>query len=320
MADQSRRDRVGLGLIGLGPSWEQRYRETLLRLQNRLTIRLVFDPVEARAKSVAGEFDAEIAGSLRQILTRPKLQGLLVLDPGWLGIGALNLIARYGKPVYLAGAVLRHTSVLQTILRPPNTSQASATDTNADENWIPEFSLRFTPSSIRLRELIATRLGRVERILIDCNLAADAVDLAHLIDWCTHLIGQVPRRGTITNGQSNVEQRVDLEFPAASLSEEPRTVCLQHRLDFPPTLRASIFCERGNASLMDRTRIVWQSAQESADESLDDERSETEILIDQFCRRAVGGLNPVGRLSEFLRAVEIVESLRHHRGWSMIHA
>ena len=83
MVDQSRRDRVGLGLIGLGPSWEQCYLDTLVRLQSRLTIRLVYDPVEARAKSVASEFDAEVAGSLRQILARPKLQGLLVLDPGW---------------------------------------------------------------------------------------------------------------------------------------------------------------------------------------------------------------------------------------------
>ena len=73
--------------------------------------------------------------------------------------------------------------------------------------------------------------------------------------------------------------------------------------------RFSIECERGHATLSDRTHIRWETSTESADESLVDERSETEILIDQFCRRALGGLNPVGRLSEYLSAIEVVESL-----------
>ena len=58
---------------------------------------------------------------------------------------------------------------------------------------------------------------------------------------------------------------------------------------------------------MNRAHIAWQTSTNSASESLTEERSEIDILIDQFCRRAVGGLNPVGRLSDYLRALEIVE-------------
>jgi hypothetical protein len=311
MADQSRRDRVGLGLIGLGSSWEQLYRETLLRLQNRMKIRLIYDPVEARAKSVAGELDADFAGSLRQMLARSTLQGLLVLDPGWLGAGALDLIARCGKPVYLSGTVLRQTSVLRAVLKSTRSSIESQTQLNADELWIPEFGLRFTPSTCRLRELIATRLGPAEHILIECDLSAGTADLAHLVDWCANLVGQMPNRSTIANGQSSAERRIDLEFPPASSSSKRRTASLQQFTESNHSVQFSISCERGNAFLTDRTRIVWQTSTESADESLVNERVETEILIDQFCRRAVGGLNPVGRLSEFLRAIEIVESLLH---------
>ncbi len=37
-------------------------------------------------------------------------------------------------------------------------------------------------------------------------------------------------------------------------------------------------------------------------EGLATERTETEVLLDHFCRRAVGGLIPVPSLEDFLRA------------------
>ena len=309
MVDQSRRDRVGLGLIGLGPSWEQCYLDTLVRLQSRLTIRLVYDPVEARAKSVASEFDAEVAGSLRQILARPKLQGLLVLDPGWLGAGALSLIAGSGKPVFLANPILRQPATLRALLEPCSSSEADANLTNTvDDLCMPELGLRFTPATCRLRELIATKLGRVKRMLIECDLFAEKTETAHIVDWCHHLMGQSPTVISKSNGQSPANHGVDFEFSSALTPINTRTARLQQKPAGNGVTRFSIECERGHATLSDRTHIQWKTSAESADESLVDERSETEILIDQFCRRALGGLNPVGRLSEFVRAINLVES------------
>ncbi|MEI8018234.1 MAG: Gfo/Idh/MocA family oxidoreductase [Schlesneria sp.] len=309
MVDQSRRDRVGLGLIGLGPSWEQRYLETLVRLQSRLTIRLVYDPVEARAKSVASEFDAEVAGSLRQMLARPKLQGLLVLDPGWLGAGALSLIAGSGKPVFLANPTLRQPTALRALLQTSPSSATEAKQANtADDLCMPELGLRFTPSTCRLRELIATKLGRVKRILIECDLSAEKTEIAHIVDWCHPLMGQSPTVISRANGQSNAVHGVDFEFSSALTPINTRTARLQQKPAGNGFARFSIECERGHATLTNRTHIHWKTPTDSADEYLVDERSETEILIDQFCRRALGGLNPVGRLSEFVRAINLVES------------
>ena len=310
MADQSRRDRVGLGLIGLGSSWELIYRETLVRLQNRMTIRVVFDPVEARAKSVAGEFDADVAGSLSQILARPTLQGLLVLEPSWLGTGGLDLIARCEKPVFLAGPALRQTTTLRRMLPSPDPATACRTQNFTDDLWVPELGLRFTPSACRLRELIATKLGKVHQIRIECDLAAHIAELAHLVDWCVNLFGTPPKTIKHVNAETPAKQRFELGFPPTSHSSTQRLACLQQTEHTDGLNRFFIHCDRGDACLIDRTRIEWKTSAESAEESLVDERSETEILIDQFCRRAVGGLNPVGRLREFLRAIEIVESLR----------
>ena len=85
---------------------------------------------------------------------------------------------------------------------------------------------------------------------------------------------------------------------------------LRHSALDPSSLRIEIECDRGHATIIDRTQIVWQTATESANESLTDERTEIEILIDQFCRRALGGLNPVGRFSDYMKAIEIIQSIR----------
>jgi hypothetical protein len=278
-------------------------------MQNRLTIRQVYDPVEARAKSVASEFTADVAPSLSQILCRPGVQGLLVLDPGWLGAGALQRIASCGKQIFLARPALQQSQSLKAILEPAPTPITTSQPSNPDQQCIPELGLRFTPSACRLRELIATRLGPVRSIQMQCDLGASCTELAHLVDWCISLIAP-PCRTTIRNPQrQRAERQIDLEFPPLHSATEARYASLQQ---LPPEDRApksTVVCQQGTAVIANRTQISWKTSTERTDEFLVDERSEIEILIDQFCRRAMGGLNPVGRLSEFLRAVEIVESL-----------
>lgn len=315
MVEKSRRDRVGLGLIGLGPTWEQVYREPLIRLKNRLTIRLVYDSVDARSRSVAAELEAEVAESLWQILNRQTLQGLLVIDPGWYGSSLLDLLARCGKPVFLGIPVLRHVSASGVTRVPKMDSRPLEEPTsNGNGQLIPELGLRFTPSSCRLRELIATRLGRPRNIRIACDLTADVSDIAALVDWCIDIMGNPTDLFVKAANETADSKEIEIEIPPAlssdsRLTQTRRTVVLHHAADFQ-ACRIDVECDRGRATLFDQTRIVWRTATESKDESLTDERTETEILIDQFCRRALGGLNPMGRLSEYMRALEIARLIR----------
>jgi hypothetical protein len=316
MVDKSRRDRVGLGLIGLGSCWEQVYRDSILRLHNRLTIRLVYDPVLARAKSVASEFDAGVAGSLRQMLTRPSLQGLLVLDPGWCGARTVRLIAECAKPSFLARPVLQHASAMTSLDRGGDSSQPLSQEqlSKHDHLLMPELKLRFTPASCRLRELIATKLGRVQQIEIDCNLSGSVEETAALVDWCTEIMGQFPTLSPQNTDEPTTVRQSVLDFPSSPTSHasttQKRTAKLRQPLNEGDSVRIDIECERGQATLMNRTQIAWRTTTDSAEESLVDERTELEILIDQFCRRALGGLNPIGRLSEFVRATELARSIR----------
>lgn len=314
MVEKSRRDRVGLGLIGLGPYWEKLYREPILRMQHRLTVKLVYDPVGARAKSVASEFDSGIAGSVRQLLSRPSLQGLLVLDPGWCGAGILNLIAQSGKPAFVARQVLSQASSLAAGLSNSQEPSASSVDlVKLDQVLMPELNLRFTPTSCRLRELIATKLGPARKIeyLIDPN--DKTANLAAIIDWCSHIMQHSPTRVHQIADANTGQNGVVLEFSAhqknGSAHAAPHRLAILKPSSANRSPHIQVECENGEATLHDRTHIAWQTAGLATEETLTDERTEIEILIDQFCRRALGGLNPVGRLSDYTRAVSLANSI-----------
>lgn len=313
MIEKSRRDRVGLGLIGLGPSWEQHYREPISRLSNRLTIKLVYDSVEARARSVAAEFDARVASSLRQMLSWPTLQGILVLDPGWCATGALELVAMSGKPAFIGRTVLRHAMTLS-----PNSVTSFLLSRNLqaadiDDLLMPELGLRFTPATCRLRELIATKLGRPIRIEIEYDPQSTAAELAALVDWCSHVMGHRPHPIALTNGHAATTPQRVFEFPPLpgndpKSSSSKRIAKMKPRADGEASLQIDVECERGHATLIDRTQILWRCATESREETLHEERTEVEILIDQFCRRALGGLIPIGRISDVWHAIELLKT------------
>lgn len=314
MVETPRRDRVGLGVIGLGPSWEQVYRDPLKRLQNRLKIRLVYDPVEARSKSVASEIDAEVATSLHQLLTRPTLQGLLILDPGWCTNSVLELVSRSNRPAFLGRAVLRNAVQVirsRSFQDHSTDSDISKQTSSLDDQLMPELGLRFTPSSCRLRELMATKLGPVRHIEIHYCPTPEFDETSAIVDWCSDIVGSPLNRIAQKAPPSTTPQPIEFESDSRdSHGNSQKTVRLWQRVDEPDRLQIELKCERGRTRLLSRTHIQWQTSREFADESLIDERTEIEILIDQFCRRALGGLNPIGRLSEFIRAHEVAQSLR----------
>src|SRR5688572_5488866 len=76
---------LDVGVIGIGPNWEARYRPALEALRHRLRVRAVASPVIAMAEHVAADFRAEIAPSLTGLTERRDIRALLVLEPAWQG-------------------------------------------------------------------------------------------------------------------------------------------------------------------------------------------------------------------------------------------
>lgn len=306
---------LALGLIGVGPSWERRYRPAVRRLSERLCIRVVHDPVLSRAQAVAQETGADVADGLMQVIDHPGLNGVLVLDSGWYGLAPAEFACERQKPLFLGG----------NWLDPPAHWQRLAESAqHRGVMLVPELPLRFQPATTRLRELIASRLGPVRGVQVRIHTAphAEAASLkealAAAVDWCSYVTRRsVDALTVVTSNGVIAERRWALTFrpDARGIGLTPAEIGV---MELPhlgaesrdSSLHAVVECEQGQAVLENATTIRWSmsNSAESA-ECLAQERPDVEVMLDQFCRRLVGGLIPTATLSDVAVALGQVEQL-----------
>ena len=96
---------VPVGVIGLSPAWDARYRTALKSLRNRIAVRAVYDPVQSRAESAAADLSATAVGGMRALARRDDLKALLVFDTGWYGAEAIRVLCAVGRPIFVGGAL-----------------------------------------------------------------------------------------------------------------------------------------------------------------------------------------------------------------------
>jgi predicted dehydrogenase len=307
---------VNLGLIGLGPSWESQFRPALAKLSSKLHVVAVYDQITSRAEQAAGETGARLIGGVAKLADRADVQALVLLDAGWPGAALLRLLCDRNKPLLLA------TSVNVSV---PELQRMHAHAVAHGQTIMPAFPRRCTPASHRLQELLATQLGRPLRIEVSISPASlQAVPFAtdadfggqpppapnpllEWIDWCQYLFRaspqQVTRRG---DGQG-----LRLDFASITPGESrfaELSLCPQAPIaDLPLLDEVRLHCERGDARLLGTTTITWTSGPTSQTEELTSERTETEVLLDHFCRRVVGGLIPVPTLADLACARQCLD-------------
>jgi predicted dehydrogenase len=320
---------INLGIVGLGPVWESRYRPVLDKLQHRVRIRAVFDPVASRADEVAATLRAASYQGVLALMSHADIRGILLLDSSWYGKALIHFLRHARKPVYIAGSLGEDWDELSR-LRSLVESEGLL--------LMPEFSRRFTPATCRLHELIATRLGRPRHIAIDAvSPAPDSPDaipgqkagtdfLVGLLDWCRYVIRSTTVRLEAQSLDPAVpterpHHRVAIEFGDAREQGRGRSTAelvVRHPVAsgaepvLPPTgLCFTVLCEKGEAVIEGPAQIRWTlTGGETATESLTADRSEVEVMIDHFCRRLVGGLIPVADISDVCRSLRLVHATR----------
>ena len=312
---------VNLGLVGLGPFWESRYRPALKKLAAKLQVVAVYDNVASKSEHAAREMNARAVGGVAALADRIDVQALLLLDAGWQGTATLSLLSERRKPILLATQMNAALSELQLWHK-----QALSHGITI----MPAFPRRCTPASNRLQELMATQLGRPLRAEIAIAPAslqalpfATNADfggqppppqdpLLDWADWCHYLFRAAPQQVT----HRSDGQGVRLDFPALVLNgvSSPIRVADLSIGPTPPVAdqplldEVRLTCERGHARLLGPTSIEWTADEGPQSEQLTSERTETEVLLDHFCRRAVGGLIPVPSLEDLMRAQVSISS------------
>ncbi len=316
---------INVGLIGLGPHWEKRYRPVLERFRSRIRVCAVYDQVASRAQIAAQELDAHPVLGISALLARPDVRAALLLDNSWQGTEPFRLVLAQKKSAYIAGSLGEDVEAL---------ARRHLVGLSEGLTLMPEFSRRYTPATGRLQELMATQIGPPQSIRVRTKLphpqgvievpgqTSPTDFLVGLIDWCRHVIRMPPAAVEMilppeTGADEGIEKILRIEFNRPRAGGEPATaelVILRHEERSPedriapPRPNFEILCAGGKATFSDPLELAWTSNEGERVESLTSERSEVEVMLDHFCRRVVGGLIPVADLADICGHLRLLES------------
>lgn len=322
--------KLRVGLIGLGSNWESRHRPALRSLSDRFEVVAVCDQVAVRAEQAAREWNAQPCDGFRALTGRPDIDAVLMLAPQWYGYLPIVAACESGKAVYC-------TNALQL-----DREQARHVKQRVDEAGIafmPEFPRRHSPATLRLKELIATRLGKPRLLFCHarvpaeqqhgrpgCNPSTDN-HLMELVDWCRYVAGCEPtsvvgvRHASANNVTEDDYQMMSLDFSERELGPgrgitaqiscgRYMPAAWQEATAFrtPAALQAA--CENGIAFIDLPSTLVWFDNAGRHQESLDSERPVGELLLSQFHRSVTSLIRHTAGLDDTYRALTVVNEAR----------
>ncbi len=224
---------------------------------------------------------------------------MLVLESGWSREWSIALAAAQHIPVLVASPIDDDLARVVTSLASQEAEGAMV---------VPGTSLRATPVALRLRELVATRLGPVQELRIELPPAClNDSQIISVIDWCRWLLGSTV---------SQIERPTASGGPLIIMNcgrQLPNSTSIRTEISCPPaaeSVEMHVRCQEGEAHLSGNSMIRWRTAQDSAEESLDADRPAEQVLLDLFLRRVVGGVVPVPSWADLLAACQLWMSVR----------
>ncbi len=322
--------KLRVGLIGLGEAWQQRHRPALRTLSDRFEVRAVCDQVGHRAEQAAAEFKASAVDGYRALVGREDIDALLILAPQWYGALPVLAACEAGKAVYCAAGLDLELDVAGRVKQRVEETGIA---------FMAEFPRRQVPATVRMRELIATRLGcprlvfchrRIavppgRRHLAGCSPQHTAIrDLVELVDWCRYVVDREPTwvTGFMHGGGQTGEdyQMMTLDFsersspgtgPVAQISCG-RYIPADWReaVSYRPLADLQVACEHGIAFVDLPASVIWFDEAGRRQESLDAERPMGEQLLRQFHRAVTSLVRRTCDLEDAYRALGIVQQAR----------
>lgn len=332
-----------LGVIGLNADWDECH-SALQKLRHPSQVVAVFDSDAAHAAERARKLRASVMPSITAMAHHPQVQAILLTNADWRGTAVIDLLAQAEKPVFIATlpdsdsaqatrwyaateqrgvtlmpalplrfmpATIRLKELIATELGEPIEIVASIS-VGCDSIATPQQRSVDCDSIATVQQQSATSL-RIDRVLLS------QLDLIRYLIQRDH--------STVTKTTSDGTTETWIEFPArrpssrssdvspqkSSSEIEPCRVRLQHRSNSIAITSEPIRirCRNGTAIWHDRTTLEWSiNGQPSVTEQLTEERHERVILLDHFCRRAVGGLIPVADFNDIHRAANLGVALQ----------
>ena len=336
-----RQVRLRVGVVGLGRLWEARHKPALARLRDRFRVTAVYDHVRRRAEIEAGSLGCAAIVGVSELVGRSDVDAIYVLTPQWFGLFPIELACEAKKPVYCAVPLAGCLDELESVA-PKVVASGIA--------FMPEFARRFYPATLRLRELIATKLGQPRLILGHTRLfgydrygspgpttqitpAPLMIDPgSYLLDWCSFLFQSKPRSLNgcasmlLTQGSEGGGTDPDFESFSAEFDDGGMAQISFGRYHrkawgdatrFLPAPGFQVYAERGAAWLELPDRIQWSDNEGTHEERLPLEPTIGDVLNEQFHRLVRGELSLAPSVHDALaiarRVADIQRSKCEHR-------
>lgn len=320
--------RLRVGVIGLGDGWERRYRPALRALRDRFEVRGVYAPVALLSEKAARKFRTNASPGFRHLVRRADIDAVLILSTDWLGPLPILAACDAGKAIFSAANLdvdLQQARSLQQYVE------------RAGVAYMAEFARRHAPATVRLKELIATRLGEPRLLFChhrakrgkhvagrpDQSRNASATHrLLELVDWCCYVVGSKPTsvlgidHRTAEPGVREDYRMVSVDFssgepngtgPVAQISfGSYLSLQWPEAISFRPPAHLQICCQRGVAFVDLPSTVVWFDEAGRHMESLDNERPVGEQMLIQFHRAVTSLVLKRSDLDDAYRALRTV--------------
>jgi predicted dehydrogenase len=320
--------KLRVGIVGLGETWESRHRPALRALSDRFEVRAVCCEVAHLASQAARDLSAAEVDGFRALCARDDVDVVMVLAPEWYGPLPVLAACDYGKSVY-CGAALDFDDPTQAQLLRSRVEDSGIA-------FMAEFARRLAPATLRLKELIATQLGKPR--LLFCHRRSSIEpggsprrptrhcptmlrEMIEQVDWCRYVAGLEPtsvigiehRCSDVDDGDDY--QMMSLDFsPPGELGAGPvaQISCGRYMpaawpeaVAFRPPAALQVCCDRGVAFIDLPSTLIWFDAAGRHMESLDSERPVGERLLMQFYRAVTSLVRKTSDLDDAYRALTI---------------
>ena len=321
--------RLRVGIVGLGSQWESHHLPALRALADRFEVRGICEQVAHRSQKAATQLGAAAVDGFRVLTARDDIDAILYLADQWYGATPILAACDHGKAVYSA------------ISLPFDAEESRLLRKRVEESGIAfmaELPRRHAPATVRLKELIATRLGPPRmlfchrRIPLSQSTAptaprdrdSEARDLVELVDWCRYVAGTEPtsvvavRHAESPGGEIDDYRMMSLDFSQTGRPGDGALAQIscgyymprrwEEAVGFRPPPALQVVCENGIAFIDMPSSLVWFDTAGRHQESLESERPVGENMLLQFHRKVTSLVRHLSSLDDSLRAMEIVQA------------
>jgi len=320
--------KLRVGIVGLGEQWETRHLPALRTLADRFEVRGICEQVAHRARRAADQLGTAAVDGFRALMARDDIDAVLCLAEQWYGTTPILAACDHGKAVYSAVSL------------PTDPAAAAALRRRVEEAGIAfmaELPRRHAPATVRLKELIATRLGAPRMLFChrrrphavgpaatDADVAGDDRELFELVDWCRYVAGVEPRsvvavrHAGATTGGGDDYQMMSLDFSTTGRPGDGILAQIsfgsyipgrwEEAISFRPPAALQAACEQGIAFVDLPASLVWFDTAGRHQESLESERPVGEQMLVQFHRRVTSLVRSMSGLDDALQAIRLVEA------------